>query len=91
MQIGPNIKRLREMNVAETLRASVVAGPGDLMTWDVSATVEQDGLKVDVIGRGSDLEAAAAEATAVLSQNGATLAVAEDETSTLRPESREVF
>jgi hypothetical protein len=91
MELGPNMKRLREMDVADTLRACVVAGPGDLMTWDVSATIDRDGLKVDVIGRGSDLEAAAALAIAVLSENGAALSASDDGTSTLPPDSREVF
>jgi hypothetical protein len=91
MELGPNMKRLREMEVADTLRACVVAGPGDLMSWDVSATIDRDGLKVDVIGRGSDLEAAAALAIAVLSRNGAALSSSDDDRSTLPPDSREVF
>ena len=73
MDIGPNVKRLREMDVAGSLRACVVAGPGDLMTWDVTVTIDQAGLKVDVIGRGSDIEAAASEAIAVLSRDGVAL------------------
>jgi hypothetical protein len=91
MELGPNMKRLREMDVADTLRTCVVAGPGDLMSWDVSATIDRDGLKVDVIGRGSDLEAAAALAIAVLSRNGAALSSSDDDRSTLPPDSRDVF
>ena len=87
MDVGPNIRRLREMEVADTLRACVVAGPGDLMTWDVSASIERDGLKIDVIGRGSDLESAAALAVAVLSEHGAVLSSSADDASTLPPDS----
>lgn len=67
------MKRLREMDVADSVKACVITGPGDLMTWEVSACVDSDGINLEVIGRGSDLEAAAASAMAVLSQNGSTL------------------
>jgi hypothetical protein len=91
MELGPNMRQLRELDLADTLRACVVAGPGDLMSWDVSATVQHNGLKLDVIGRGTDLEAAAALAIAVLSQANASLSPSEDHRSTLPPDSREVF
>lgn len=67
------MKRLREMDVAASVKACVIAGPADLMSWQVSACVDSDGMSLDVIGRGSDLEAAAASAMAVLTENGATL------------------
>lgn len=73
MQLGPNMKRLREMDVADSVKACVIAGPADLMTWEVSARVDSDGMALEVIGRGSDLEAAAACAMAVLTDNGSTL------------------
>jgi hypothetical protein len=91
MEIGPNMKRLREMDVADTLRACVVAGPGDLMTWDVNTTIDRDGVKVDVIGRGTDLEAAASQAIAVLSRSGVPLVSSDDDGATLSPDSRGVF
>lgn len=73
MQQGPNLRRLGEMDVADSVKACVIAGPGDLMIWEVRACVESDGMTLEVIGRGSDVEAAAASAIAVLTQNGSTL------------------
>ena len=73
MQLGPNMRRLKELDVADSVKACVITGPGDLMSWEVSACVESDGISLEVIGRGSDLEAAAASAMAVLTENGATL------------------
>ena len=86
MQLGPNMKRLREMDVAASVKACVIAGPADLMSWQVSACVDSDGMSLDVIGRGSDLEAAAASAMAVLTQNGSTLETPVDGASTMPPE-----
>lgn len=73
MQLGPNMKRLREMDVADSLKACVIVGPGDLMIWEVTACVDTDGMNLEVIGRASDLEAAAGSAMSVLTQNGAAL------------------
>lgn len=73
IQLGPNMRRLREMDVADSVRACVIAGPGDLMTWEVSASVDTDGMTLSVVGRGTDLEAAAACAMAVLTENGSTV------------------
>jgi hypothetical protein len=73
VQLGPNMKRLRELDVGDSIKACVIAGPGDLMAWEDNASMETDGLTVDVVGRGSDLEAAAASAMAVLTENGSTL------------------
>lgn len=67
------MRRLREMDVAESVKACVIAGPGDLMAWEVSASVDSDGMILDVVGRGSDLEAAAASVMAILTENGSTL------------------
>lgn len=77
------MKRLREMDVADSVKACVIAGPADLMTWEVSACVDSDGMILEVIGRGSDLEAAAASALAVLSQNGSGLASPREGASTI--------
>jgi hypothetical protein len=85
MQLGPNMKRLKEMDVAEPITARVIAGPADLMMWEVSACVDSDGMTLDVIGRGSDLEAAAASAMAVLTENGSTLGAAALEESAATP------
>lgn len=73
MQLGPNLKRLRETDVADTVKACVTSGPGDLMSSEVSASLDVDGMQLEVIGRGPDLELAAANAMWVLSQNGAAL------------------
>jgi hypothetical protein len=67
------MKRLREMDVGDSVKACVIAGPADLLTWEVSACVDSDGMVLEVVGRGSDLEAAAASAMAVLTENGSTL------------------
>lgn len=78
MQLGPNMKRLREMDVADTVKACVTAGPGDLVGWEVSACLDVDGMELEVIGRGPDLEIAAASAMSALTENGATLETAPD-------------
>ena len=78
MQLGPTMKRLRELDVGESIKACVIAGPGDLMAWEVSASMDVDGMTLDVVGRGSDLEAAAASAMSVLTENGSTLAADPD-------------
>lgn len=68
------MRRLMEMDVADSVRARVIAGPADLMTWEVSACIDDSkGMTLAVIGRGVDLEAAAASALAVLTENGSTL------------------
>ena len=73
MQLGANMKRLREMDVADTVKARVTAGPGDLMTYEVSACLEVEGIHLQVRGQGPDLEMAAASAISVLSANGSAL------------------
>ena len=73
MQLGPNMKRLREMDIADTVKACVTAGPGDLMSYEVSACLDVDGMQLEVRGRGPDLEVAAASAMSVLSENGSGL------------------
>jgi hypothetical protein len=78
MELGPNMKRLREMDVADSVRACVTTGPGDLMRWEVSACLDIDGMELEVIGRGPDLELAAASAMSVLAENGAALEAVPD-------------
>jgi hypothetical protein len=73
MQLGPNMKRLREMDVADTVKSRVTAGPGDLLTYEVSARLDVEGMPLEVRGRGSDLEMAAASAMTILGDNGATI------------------
>jgi hypothetical protein len=77
-QLGPNVKRLREMDIADTLKACVTAGPGDLMRYEVIACVDVEGMQLEVRGQGSDLEAAAASAMSVLGEHGAHLQAAPD-------------
>jgi hypothetical protein len=69
MPLGPNMRRLMDSPVAESVVASVTAGPGDIVAWDVRAAVadDGDGVPLEVIGRGSDMEAAAAELWRVVS------------------------
>ena len=67
------MKRLREMDVADTVKACVTTGPGDLIRWEVSACLDVDGMELEVIGRGPDLELAAASAISALRENGAAL------------------
>lgn len=83
MQLGPNMKRLREMDVGESVKPCVIAGPGDLMTWEVSACADSHGVTLEVIGRGSDMEAAAASVIAVLTENGSTIGAPSDGASTM--------
>ena len=78
MELGPNMKRLREMDVADSVKACVTTGPGDLMRWEVSACLDIDGMELEVIGRGPDLELAAASAMSVLAENGAALEAVPD-------------
>jgi len=73
MQLGPNMKRLREMDIAETVKACVTAGPGDLLTYEVSACLDIDGMQLEVRGHGPDMEMAAASAMTVLGHNGASI------------------
>ena len=73
MQLGPNMKRMREMDVADTVKACVIAGPADSLIWEVSACLDVDGMRLEVIGRDSDLEAAAASAMSVLTDEGSRL------------------
>ena len=78
MELGPNMKRLREMDVADSVKACVTTGPGELMRWEVSACLDIDGMELEVIGRGPDLELAAASAMSVLAENGAALEAVPD-------------
>lgn len=81
MELGPNMKRLREMDVADTVKACVMTGPGDLVSWEVSACLDVEGMKLEVIGRGPDLEMAAASAMQELGNTGAVLEALPDDDS----------
>jgi hypothetical protein len=66
MNTGPNMARLRDSSAGASLVTCVLAGPGDLLVWEVRVTVDIDGLPLEVSGRGTDLEAAAAAAMPIL-------------------------
>jgi hypothetical protein len=85
------MKRLREMDVADTVKACVTAGPADSMIWEVSAYIDVDGMQLEVVGRDSDLEAAAASAMAVLTEEGSRLQSPPDDDSTLSVEGDAAF
>ena len=54
---------------AKSVATSVIAGPGDMLVWEVrlAVTDDGDGVPLEVIGCGSDAEAAAAEIWRVVS------------------------
>ena len=60
MELGGNMRRLVDSSAGDSVEACVVAGPEDLLGWEVRITVDADGIPLEVTGRGSDLEAAAA-------------------------------
>ena len=91
MQLGPNMKRLREMDVADTVKACVTAGPADSLIWEVSACLDVDGMQLEVVGRDSDLEAAAASAMSVLTDEGSRLQPPSDDLSSLPDEGDAAF
>ena len=66
MELGPNMRRLMDSDASKSLETCVLSGPGDLLVWEVRITVEADGLQLEVTGRGSDLESAAAAAMPLL-------------------------
>jgi hypothetical protein len=66
MELGGNMRRLVDSTAGDSVEACVVAGPGDLLGWEVRVTVDADGIPLEVTGRGSDLEAAAAAAMPLL-------------------------
>ena len=78
------MKRLREMDKGDSVKAVVITGPGDLMTWEVSASTDSDGVALEIIGRGSDLEAAAASVIALLTAEGSTIGTPTDGASTMQ-------
>ena len=69
MAFGPNMKRLRELPPGDGLEACVLAGPGDLEVWEVHTTVTTDGVPLEIVGRGTDMESAAAAVLAMLQQH----------------------
>ena len=69
LTLGPNMRKLGEMEWAESVAGCVVAGPGDLLVWEVHADVTIDGLSVQVVGRGSDVESSAAALLAAMARD----------------------
>jgi len=69
LALGPNMRRLGEMDLSDSVGATVVSGPGDLLVWEVHAMVKMDGLPVRVAGRGTDIESSAAAVLALLEQD----------------------
>ena len=66
METGSNIKRLRDSAAGESIATCVIAGPGDLVVWEVRVTVDVDGQPLEVTGRGTDLEIAASASMPIL-------------------------
>ena len=66
MELGPNMQRLADSVANDSLEACVTAGPGDLLVWEVRVRVDADGIPLEVAGRGTDLDAAAAAAIPLL-------------------------
>ena len=66
MHLGGNMRRLFDSSAGDSVEACVVAGPGDLVLWEVRVTVDADGIPLEITGRGSDMEAAAAAAMPLL-------------------------
>lgn len=73
MPLGPNMRRIRELEGADSVEMRVTGGPGDILLWEVRAAVERSGMRLDMVGRGPDLEAAAAELMRLLKEHGAKL------------------
>ena len=87
---GPNMRRVREADEIGHLRAGVIAGPGDTELWELSASLEDADLPLEISGRGPDLEAAAASVLATLAmhfppQHGATDETGMDEIPRVDP------
>src|SRR5215204_5126865 len=63
MTLGPNMRRVMDSALAESVVTCITAGPGDTTVWEVRAALSDDGdgIPLEVIGRGTDMEAAAAE------------------------------
>ena len=66
MHLSGNMRRLLDSAAGDSVGACVVAGPGDLLMWEVRLTVDANGIPLEVTGRGSDMEAAAAAAMPLL-------------------------
>jgi hypothetical protein len=47
MELGPDMKRLREMDFGGTVKACVTVGPADSMIWEVTACVEVEGMPLE--------------------------------------------
>ena len=57
------------MEWAESVAGGVVAGPGELLVWEVHADFTIDDLFVQVVGRGADIESSAAALLAAMERD----------------------
>ncbi len=64
-----NMRRLIDLSGLDEVSAGVVSGPGDLETWEVCASVRDAPVPVQVVGRGSDVDAAASCLLAALAHH----------------------
>ena len=69
LTLGPNMRKLGEMESAKSVEGGVVAGPGELLVWEVRATFTIDDLSVQVVGRGADIESSAAALLAAMERD----------------------
>ena len=69
LTLGPNMRLLGEMESAKSVAGCVVAGPGELLVWEVRASFDIDDLPVEVIGRGADIESSAAALLAAMERD----------------------
>jgi hypothetical protein len=65
---GANMRRALETQALRNLRLTVVAGPGDLEQWEVCADVDSTPVPLQIAGRGTDAEDAAASLLSTLAQ-----------------------
>ena len=72
LSFGPNMRRVLEMD-AQEIQVCVTAGPGDTLIWEVRSAGAPAGIRLEVVGRGPDIEAAAAALLPLLSLHGSAL------------------
>jgi hypothetical protein len=57
---GANLRRIGATEGLRNVRVAVITGPGDLEQWEVCADLDGHPLPIQVAGRGTDAESAAA-------------------------------
>jgi hypothetical protein len=77
LSFGPNMSRILDMD-AKTIQIRATAGPGDTLIWEVRAADAPSGVSLELVGRGSDLEAAAAALMPLLTLHGSELQATPD-------------